>query len=55
MDRSEKLSASVTPDEKKAWRKLAAEKEMTLSELLWHAACDTLEAEGYDTSRENDT
>lgn len=54
MERSEKLSASVTPEEKKAWRKLAAEQEMTLSELLWHAVCDKLEEEGYDTSRQDD-
>lgn len=52
MERTEKLSTSVTADEKGRFRVLAAERDMTMAELLRELAYDEIEAEGYETSRE---
>lgn len=51
MKRTAKVSTSVTPDEKGDFRVLAAERDMDMAELLRELVYDELEAEGYETSR----
>lgn len=52
MERTEKISTSVTEDEKSRFRVLAAERDMTMAELLRELAYDEIEAEGYETTRD---
>lgn len=49
--RQEKLSTSVTADEKAAFRVVAAESNMTMAEKLRELVYDELEDHEYDTSR----
>lgn len=51
MERTEKLSTSVTEDEKRNFRVLAAECDMAMAELLRELVYDELEDEGYETTR----
>lgn len=51
MERTEKLSTSVTSEEKSRFRVIAAERDMTMAELLRELVYDEIEAEGYETTR----
>lgn len=52
--RTEKISTSVTEDEKSRFRVLAAERDMNMAELLRELVYDEIEEEGYDTTRETE-
>lgn len=52
MKRTEKLSTSVREDEKTRFRVLAAERDMSMAELLRELVYDEIEAAGYETTRE---
>lgn len=54
MERTEKISTSVTKDEKSRFRVLAAERDMAMAELLRELVYDKIEQEGYETSREQE-
>lgn len=51
MKRTEKISTSVTEDEKTRFRVLAAKRDMDMAELLRELVYDELEAEGSETTR----
>lgn len=51
MERTEKISTSVTEGEKSRFRVLAAERDMTMAELLRELVYDELEDEGYESTR----
>ncbi|WP_338417021.1 hypothetical protein [Halobacterium salinarum] len=50
MKRTEQVSTSVTPEEKKAIRMAAAERDEDMAKLLRKLVYTFLEEEGYDTS-----
>lgn len=47
---TEQVSTSITPDEKKAVRMAAAERDEDMAKLLRELVYEFLEEEGYDTS-----
>lgn len=51
MKRTEKVSTSLTEDEKRRFRILAAERDMDMAELLRELVYDEIEREGYETTR----
>lgn len=55
MKRTEKVSTSLTEDEKRRFRILAAERDMDMAELLRELAYDEIESEGYETTRKQET
>lgn len=54
MKRTEKISTSVTEEEKSRFRVLAAQRDMSMAELLREVVYDEIEAEGYETSRSSE-
>ena len=53
MERTERLQTSVTPDEKQQFQHIAIDRGYShTSELVRELVYDTLEEEGYPTSRE---
>jgi len=50
--RTEKVSTSVTEDEKSRFRVLAAEQDMSMAELLRGLVYDEIEDQGYETTRQ---
>lgn len=53
MKRTEKLSTSVTPDEKREFRVEAAERDQEMAELLREILYDWMEEQEIETSRED--
>lgn len=54
MKRTEKVSTSLTEDEKSRFRVLAAQRDMSMAELLREIVYDEIEAEGYETTRSSE-
>ena len=54
MKRTEKLSTSVTPEEKSDFRVEAAKQDKDMADLLRSLAYDYLEEQEYSTSREDE-
>ncbi|WP_164471643.1 hypothetical protein [Halosimplex salinum] len=47
MERTEKISTSITEDEKSSFRVLAAQRDMTMAELLRELVYDEIKDEEY--------
>jgi hypothetical protein len=54
MKRTEKISTSVTEEEKGRFRVLAAQRDMSMAELLREIVYDEIEGEGYETTRSSE-
>jgi len=50
MERTERLSTNVTPEEKRAFRVAAAERDEEMAQLLRELVYEFLEEEGHETT-----